>query len=188
MFISRIRSNGKDGKLYVSVLLRESKRVGKKVVSQTLAILTDLPEWLLSVVERAVKDGKDANSLKELADASNLRLGMRCGESFGAVFLVYELARICGITQALGASEEAKLTLWQVLARTLSPATSLLAMVRLAGTCAAPSLLGFKAPFNEDDLYANGAWIEQCQPKVETKLWHSCPKDASKSDGLFCMM
>ena len=185
MFISRVRSKGKDGKTYVSVLLRESKRVGKKVLSHTLAVLTDLPEWLLSLVEHAVKEGKDASSLKELADTSNARLGMRCAESFGAVFLVHEVARNCGITQALGATDEAKLALWQVLARTLSPATSLLAMVRLAGTCAAPSLLGFKAPFNEDDLYTNGAWIEQYQPKVETKLWHSRPQSASQSDGLF---
>ena len=73
---------------YVSVLLRESKRLGKKVFSKTLAVLTDLPEWLIDVVERAVKEGKDDNSLKELVHASNSRLGMRCAESFGAVFLV----------------------------------------------------------------------------------------------------
>ena len=58
MFISRVHSKGKDGREYVSVLLRQSKRVGKKVVSKTLAILTDLPDWLLNVVENAVKNGK----------------------------------------------------------------------------------------------------------------------------------
>ena len=185
MFILRVRSKGKAGKSYVSVLLRQSKRIGKKVVSKTLAVLTDLPEWLIDLVERAVKEGKDASSLKELVKASNSRLGMRCAESFGAVFLVHEVAKKCGIAKALGVSDEAKLALWQVVARALSPATSLLAMIRLAGTCAAASLLGFKNSFNEDDLYDNGAWIDQCQPKVEAKLWESRPQKTSDSKSLF---
>lgn len=185
MFVLRVKSKGKDGKEYLSVLLRESRRVGKKVTSHTLAVLTDLPNWLITVVERAVKEGKDASSLKELVDRSKSQLSFRTAESFGAVFLVHEIAKSCGITQALGASDDARLALWQILARTLAPASSLLAMVRLAGACAAPSLLGFKAPFDEDDLYANGAWIEERQLKVETKLWHSRSPSTSSSAGLF---
>ena len=125
MFISRVHSKGKDGREYVSVLLRQSKRVGKKVVSKTLAILTDLPDWLLNVVENAVKNGKEAASIAELTEASNASLALRCAESFGAVFLVHEVAKACGIAKALGSCEDARLALWQVCARTLSPATSL---------------------------------------------------------------
>lgn len=44
MYISRVHSKGKNGRQYVSVLLRQSKRSGKSVVSKTLAILTDLPD------------------------------------------------------------------------------------------------------------------------------------------------
>ena len=47
MFVLRVRSKGKDGKTYLSVLLRESKRVGQKVISHTLAVLTHLPDWLI---------------------------------------------------------------------------------------------------------------------------------------------
>ena len=47
-----------------------------------------------------------------------------------------------------------------VLARVLRPGTSLLAMVRLAATCAAAALLTWRRAFTEDDLYANGAWLE----------------------------
>ncbi|MCX6876105.1 MAG: hypothetical protein NTW21_20205 [Verrucomicrobia bacterium] len=57
MFISRVHSKGKDGRQYVSVLLRQSKHVGKSVVSKALAILTELPDWPIAVVERAVKHG-----------------------------------------------------------------------------------------------------------------------------------
>lgn len=185
MFVSRVRSQGKKGRSYVSVLVRESKRAGKRIISRTLAVITDLPEWLINVVERAVKEGKDACSLDELAATADSRLGLRCAESFGAVYLVHEVAKSCGIPKALGASDDAKLALWQVCARVLSPATSLLAMIRLAGTCVAASLLGFKDPFNEDDLYANGAWLVKRQSKIEAKLWHARPETTTGSGSLF---
>ena len=44
-------------------------------------------------------------------------------------------------------------------------------MIRLAGSRAAARLLGFKTPFNEDDLYLNGTWLMERQAKVEAKLW-----------------
>ena len=185
MFISRVRSSGKNGRNYVSVLLRASERVGKKIVSHTIAVLSDMPEWLLNIVERAVKEGQDASTLRELSNSSNTRIGMRNAESFGAVFLVLEVARKCGIHQALGTSAEATLALWQVIARVLVPATSLLGMVRHTATCAACSLLGIKDPFNEDDLYSNGAWINSHQSKVEDKLWQMHKPEDAKSTGLF---
>jgi hypothetical protein len=185
MFISRVHSNGKDGRQYVSVLLRQSTRVGKSVVSKTLAILTELPDWLLTVVERAVKCGKDAQSIAQLVAAGDGSLRLRCAESFGAIFLVHEVAKACAIPKALGTSEDARLALWQVCARVLAPATSLLAMVRLAGRCVAPALLGFKASFNEDDLYANGAWLAPRQAKVEAKLWRENPLATAPSKSLF---
>lgn len=185
MFVSRVRSRGKKGRSYVSVLVRESKRVGKKVVSKTLAVITDLPEWLINVVERAVKEGKDASSLEQLTASPDSRLGLRCAESFGAVYLVHEIAKSCGIANALGSSDDAKLALWQVCARVLSPATSLLAMIRLAATCIAASLMGFKEPFNEDDLYANGEWLTKRQSKIEAKLWHARPQTTTGSGSLF---
>ncbi|MEI6178916.1 MAG: IS1634 family transposase [Verrucomicrobiota bacterium] len=185
MFISRVHSKGKDGRQYLSVLLRQSKRTGKSVVSKTLAILTDLPDWLLAVVERAVKHGKDAQSIAQLADAADGSLRLRCAESVGAVFLVHEVAKACAIPKALGSGEDARLALWQICARVLAPATSLLAMIRLAGRCAAPALLGFKASFNEDDLYANGEWLAPRQAKVEAKLWRENPLSSAPSNSLF---
>ena len=108
MFISRISSKGKDGRTYLSVLLRSSSRVGKKVVSKTLAILTDLPDWPLHIVEQSVSKGKDAASIAELTASASSLLGLRCAESFGAVFVVHEVAKSCGIAHALGSSDDAK--------------------------------------------------------------------------------
>ena len=185
MFVSRVRTKGKSGKEYVSVLLRQSSRVGKKVLSKTIAVLTDMPPWLIGVVEAAVNENKGAISFQGLASAPLSRLGLRCAESFGALFLVRQIAENCGILKALGSSRDAKLALWQVLARVLSPATSLLGMVRLASTCPVTSLLGLEGSFNEDDLYSNGAWLAGQQLKIEARLWESRPKSTGADESLF---
>jgi hypothetical protein len=68
------------------------------------------------------------------------------------------------IKKALGVTREAELAYWQVLARVLRLGSSLLAMVHLATTCAAAALLGWRRAFTEDDLYANGSWLEGRHP------------------------
>jgi Transposase DDE domain len=183
MFIQRVHSKGKAGKVYVSVLLRESKRLGKKVVTETIAVLTRMPQWLIDSIEQAVKSGEGPASLQQLTNSAQSPLGLRSAESFGAVFAVHEVAIAAGIGKALGNSKDAKLALWQVLARVLTPASSLLSMVRLASSCVATALLKLD-PFNEDDLYRNGPWVVKNQAKIETSLWNNRPnKDGS--DGLF---
>jgi transposase len=178
MFIAEVISKGKHGKSYTSILLRESFRVGAAVKSKTLAVLTHLPSHVLEAVRRAV--AQPADSLPKLADASAGSLRLRQAESFGALWTVDQLAQRLGIKKALGVTREAELSYWQVLARVLRPGTSLLAMVRLATTCAAAALLGWRRPFTEDDLYANGSWLEGRHAVIERRLWETRltpPKD-----------
>ncbi|MBM3880383.1 MAG: IS1634 family transposase [Verrucomicrobia bacterium] len=173
MFIAEVRSKGKQGKSYTSILLRESFRVGSAVKSKTLAVLTHLPAHVLDAVRRAL--AQPADSLAQLADTSQGALRLRQGLSFGALWAVDQVAQKLGIMKALGVTREAQLSYWQVLARVLCPRTSLLAMVRLATRCAAPALLGWQRAFTEDDLYANGAWLEGRHALIERRLWHARP-------------
>jgi transposase len=173
MFIAEVISKGQHGKSYTSILLRESFRVGSAVKSKTLAVLTHLPAHVLEAVRRAV--AQPADSLSKLADASGNSLRLRQGESLGALWTVDQLAQQLGIKKALGVTQEAELSYWQVLARLLRPGTSLLAMVRLATTSAAAVLLGWRRAFTEDDLYANGAWLEGRHAVIERRLWHARP-------------
>jgi hypothetical protein len=136
MFIAEVISKGKRGKAYTSILLRESFRVGATVKSKTLAVLTHLPAHVLEAVRRAV--AQPADSLPKLADASDGSLRLRQAESFGALWTVDQLAQQLGIKKALGVTQQAQLSYWQVLARVLRPGSSLLATVRLATTCAPP--------------------------------------------------
>jgi len=176
MFIAEVVSKGKQGKSYTSILLRESYRVGSAVKSKTLAVLTRLPVHVLEAVRRAV--AQPADSLSKLADASGHSLRLRQGESLGALWTVDQIARQLGIQKALGVTQEAELSYWQVLARVLRPGASLLAMVRLASTCAAAALLGWRLAFTEDDLYANGAWLEGRHAVIERRLWQARPTPA----------
>jgi len=181
MFITEVVSKGKRGKIYTSILLRESWRVGSSVKSKTLAVLTHLPAPILAAVRHAV--AHPADSLAQLADVSNGALQLRQAESFGALWTVDQLARQLGIHQALGVTPAAELAYWQVLARVLRPGSSLLAMVRLATRCAAAALLGWRHPFTEDELYANGAWLEGRHAVIERRLWQA--RSAPPKDQLF---
>jgi hypothetical protein len=173
MFITEVVSKGKRGKIYTSILLRESVRVGAAVKSKTLAVLTHLPAPVLAAVRQAV--AQPADSLAELAASANGALQLRQAESFGAVWTADQIARQLGLPQALGVTPAAALSYWQVLARVLRPGLSLLAMVRLARGCAAAALLGWRQPFTEDDLYANGAWLEGRHAVIERRLWQARP-------------
>ena len=181
MFITEVLSKGKRGKSYTSILLRESYRVGSAVKSRTLAVLTHLPAHVLAAVRRAVAQPTD--SLAEVAEAAAGSLRLRNAESFGAVWAVDQVAQQLGLKTALGVTHQAELAYWQVLARVLRPGTSLLAMVRLASTCAAAAVLGWRLAFNEDNLYANGTWLEGRHAVVERRLWQARP--APPKDQLF---
>jgi hypothetical protein len=173
MFIAEVISKGQQGKSYTSILLRESFRVGSAVKSKTLAVLTHLPVHVLEAVRHALAQPADA--LSQVADASDGALRLRQAESLGALWTVDQIAQQLGIKKALGVTREAELSYWQVLARVLRPGSSLLAMVRLATTCAAAALLGWRRAFTEEDLYTNGAWLEGRHAVVERRLWQSRP-------------
>ena len=174
MYIAEVASKGKNGKAYTSILLRESFRIGSKVKSKTLAVLTHLPAHVLKAVRRAI--AQPADSLAQLAQGSDESLRLRTAESFGALWAVDQVAQQLGIKKVLGVTRQAELAYWQVLARVLRPGTSLLAMVRLAATGAAAAMLGWRLAFTEDDLYANGSWLEDRHALIERRLWQSRPQ------------
>jgi len=181
MFIANVRSKGKAGKAYTSILLRESFRVGAQVKTKTLAVLTHLPAHVLDAVRHAL--AQPQASLAEVAASSAHALHLRTAHSVGALWTVDQVAQRLGIKKALGVTHQATLGYWQVLARVLRPGTSLLAMVRLAASSAAAALLGWRRAFTEDDLYANGPWLEGRHAVIERRLWQQRP--APPKDQLF---
>jgi transposase len=144
--------------------MRETYREDGKVKHRTIANLSQRSPEEIEAIRLALRY---KGELKEPGSASDWRLEQ--GASMGAVWLLYKLATQLGIRQALGSSYEAKLALWQVLARAIDQGSRLSA-VRLAQTHAACDILDLEV-FDEDDLYRNLDWLADHQHTIENRLF-----------------
>lgn len=163
------------GKTYTRNLLRESFREDGKVKHRTIANLSGCSEAEIEAIRLALRHKGDLSAISATAPAVSLKQG----SSFGAVHLVYEVARSLGIDRALGAERDGQLAMWQVIARVIDQGSRLSA-VRLAKAHAIGEVLGLDR-FNEDDLYANLDWLAEHQAVVEKRLFDLQPP----STGLF---
>jgi transposase len=155
------------GKVYFRTLLRDSYRDAEgKVKHHTIANLSQCSESEIQAIALALKHKNDLEGLQQnFQDPLQLRQGL----SFGAIFLLHQLAQRLGIAQALGPERPGQLALWQVIARALAQGSRLSA-VRLAGSHAVGEILDLE-PFNEDHLYGNLAWLSEQQVAIEQALF-----------------
>jgi hypothetical protein len=158
---------------YTRHLLRESYREDGKVKHRTIANLSGCSAEEINAIKLALRHKGQLGQL--LSDQPEVSI--RNGLSVGAVWLVYDLARQLGIQAALGHSRQGKLALWQVIARVIEQGSRLSA-VRLASRHACCDILNLDG-FNEDDLYANLAWLDGQQRPIEDRLFAALPKDAT---------
>ena len=93
------------------------------------------------------------------------------GLSVGAAYSLFKAAQDLGIVKAFGNTQEAKLSLWMILARLIEPG-SRIANVILAQTHAAVDIIGMDK-FNEDNLYDAMDLLESHQRIIEKRLFNS---------------
>ena len=167
MYISRSTFRTKSGKIYKTVLLRQSYREGKKTKKRTIANLSKCSKEEISAIELALAYKHDLTNLGSFSKTATLKEGL----SFGSCFVLFEVAKKLGIVSALGNTHEAKLALWQVITRILDQG-SRLSSVRLAETYALSSILNLEKGFTEDNLYKNLKWLHENQPEIEKKLFN----------------
>jgi len=178
MYITEVVRPYANGKASRCVLLRESYRHHGKVKNRTLANLTALPADALEAIKQVLRQPTQPltqappapSSAHPDARTAAPAVMIEQGLSIGAVATVYQVAQKLGISQVLGRSQHGKLARWQVLARVIQPG-SRLASLRLAREHAACDLLGITESFCEDDLYANLAWLSECQRRLEKALF-----------------
>src|SRR3990172_4501733 len=151
-------------KTYTRYLLRETYREGKKVRHRTIANLSKCKPEEIEAIRLALRHKKDLSQLT----GQGKEVSLKQGQSVGAVWLLYAVARQLGIVEALGTTRHGKLVLWQVIARAIDQGSRLSA-VRLAATHAACDVLGLDK-FNEDDLYDNLDWLSENQALIEQRL------------------
>ena len=159
----------KGDKTYTRHLLRQSYREDGKVKHRTVANLSSCSDKEIEAIRLALRHKEDLGDLLCAREPLTERQGL----SFGAVWLVYSLAREMKITNALGTGKEGKLALWQIIARVIDQGSRLSA-VRLAGAHAACDVLG-SGKFNEDDLYENLDWLSENQAVIEDRLFKILP-------------
>lgn len=167
MYIQRSKWT-KSGKTYESILLRESYRENGKIKKRTIANLTHCSLEEIRAIELALAH---KHNLSDLGSFSG-NVSIKEGYSIGGVWVIYQVAKVLGIVDALGDSHDGKLALWQVIARILEQG-SRLSSVRLGETYAIASTLSLKRGFNEDHLYKNLAWLSRNQTKIEDKLFYN---------------
>jgi hypothetical protein len=163
------------GKTYTRYLLRESYRDDGKVKHRTIANLSGCSAAEIEAIRLALRHKDNLSAL----GTNPSEIVIKQGLSYGAVHVVYEVARSLGIVAALGPTRDGLLALWQVIARVIDQGSRLSA-VRLARAHAAKEILGLNG-FDEDDLYANLDWLAKQQPDIEKVLFEK----QEASEGLF---
>ncbi len=177
MYLSKSKFKTKSGKIYNSVILRHSYREGKKTKKKTIANLSKCSKEEIAAIELALKHKHDLTNIGSFSKSIKLKEGL----SFGACWTILETAKKLGITSALGNSHEAKLALWQIIARILDQG-SRLSSVRLSEIHALASILDLQKGFTEDNLYKNLKWLSENQSEIENKLFK---KRNEKSTNIF---
>ncbi len=155
-----------------TVLLRESYREQGTVKKRTLANLTKWPTTLVADMRNSLADNLgDKQNNAQTVDINDVE----SGPVFGVLAVLKKLANEVGITNALGTTRLAKLTLFLILAR-IPHQGSRLSAVRWARNHAVKEVLGLNY-FDEDDLYEALDWIEKHQETIEKRLYQRYLKD-----------
>jgi len=165
MHIDRCTSKQKNGKIYHSILLRNTIRVSKdKVKHVTILNLTNYPKDEVDALDFALKHKKDLPSI------ITQKIKRKTFKRFGSAFLINEIIKKLSIDKAFGNTLEGKYALFQIISRAINQGSRLSA-VRMAKQQAMCEVLGIEEITTEDSLYKNLPWIADKQRSVEKKLY-----------------
>lgn len=159
MFIQR-NTKKVNGKIYHSTLLLHNYRKNGRVKHKTISNLSLWPKDLVEQFELLLKGGK----VTKIGDLKHKQ-----GKSYGAIKVIYEIAKRVGITKALGRSKQATLCLLMIMGRILTNGSRLY-LCHWAKDEAIEEVLKISR-FDEDDLYEALDWICSEQKKIEKRLF-----------------
>jgi transposase len=149
-----------------AILLRESSRVGHKIVKRTLANLSDWPPAQIDSLRRVLK----GESLVSPADALQIERSLPHGHVAAALGTLRRIGLESDLARA--ASAERDLVCALIVARILTPASKLATARGLHEQTASSSLgalLGLEL-VDEDHLYTAMDWLLDRQERLEDKL------------------
>src|SRR5262249_22265855 len=135
----------------------------KKIKKRTIANLSHCSQEQIDAISWALKN---KGSLSMPRDDFKIIQG----RSIGSVYVLHEIANRLGITEALGSSFQAKLSLWLVIARILEQGSRLSA-TRLDNQYDIASVIGLERGFDENNLYDCLHWLDKNQAEIENFLF-----------------
>ena len=159
MYIQRIQRK-QNNKTYTSTILAHSYRENGKQKRETIAVLTKWPKHLVSAIECALK-GEASTHLQEFTFTQ--------GKSFGALFVVNEVAKRLGLHEAFKRTDYAQVSLLQIFARALNQGSQK-SIVPWTDTQAIQEVLGIECP-SLKRLYENLSILSERQKHIENKLY-----------------
>jgi transposase len=149
-----------------AVLLRESSRVGHKILKRTLANLSDWPRAQVEALRRILK----GESLVSFSDALQIQRSLPHGHVAAALGTLRRIGLESDLARA--ASPERDLVCALIVARILTPGSKLATARGLHEQTASSSLgalLGLEL-VDEDHLYAAMDWLLSRQARIEDQL------------------
>ena len=142
-----------------AILIRESYRENGKVKNRTIANISSWPRPRIDALRRLLRGEIDTTGLPD----------PKCGQVFGLLHALKQVAADIGLSAALGMTEAGKLALFLVLAR-IAHQGSRLSSVRWAEDQAVAEVLGL-GEFDEKDLYAALDDLCDRQEQIEKALF-----------------
>lgn len=149
-----------------AILLRESSRVGNKIIKRTLANLSDWPATQVELLRRVLK----GESLISPSEALRIERSLPHGHVAAALGTLRRIGLESDLARA--ASPQRDLVCALIVARILAPASKLATARALHEQTASSSLgalLGLELA-DEDHLYAAMDWLLSRQARIEDKL------------------
>ena len=169
MFIRRINKKY-NGKVHTTIYLAESYRDNNgKVRHRHISNISKWSEEMIVAFEKLLKGDK-------IVTLSDLEFSQ--GKSFGAIKVIFEVAKRLGITQALGNSRQAKLALIQIAGRIITQGSRHYLANEWQQHQAIDKIFKINN-FNHNDLYENLSWLAENQRKIEQKIFNFRKKDKS---------
>lgn len=159
-------------KIYETLLLVEGFRTGKKVRHKIIANLSRTPAFIVTAIENALA-GESTSTVNNLPQ--------RCGQSFGGLYTMFEIAKRLGVVDIFGSEPSGRLALLMIIGRILTQG-SRRHLTFWKNGYAINEVLKIEN-FTTDHLYQSLDWIEKRQSEFEKTLFER--NLGSKTDKVF---
>lgn len=155
-------------KTYHSYLIQQSYRENGKIKHKTIANISNLPINIINNISKLLKNGVAINKLSDIKE-----LTQKQGKNYGALKVIYEVAKKLNIVKVLGSSFKSLLALVIIAGIIIIHKSKYHISNFWSGYQAIEEVLNINKKFDEDNLYETPGWLAQNQLDFEEILYNS---------------